>query len=111
MPSQLYKLFAFSQAPQDGLYIKNEPQIISLVAPYLTLLSPDMHSTEPAAMMTQDSQICANAAVVFVPAKTPVKLEATDDGLDVWVAAVNTQVFQGEANSARHVKSTRCSFR
>lgn len=35
------------------------------------------------------------AAVVFVPAKTPVKLEATDDGLDVWVASVNAQVFQG----------------
>ena len=35
------------------------------------------------------------AGVVFVPAKTPVKLEATDDGLDVWIAAVNPQAFQG----------------
>ncbi|CAK0769933.1 hypothetical protein CVIRNUC_003717 [Coccomyxa viridis] len=33
-------------------------------------------------------------SVVFVPAKTPVKLEATDDGLDVWIAAVNPQAFQ-----------------
>ena len=40
--------------------------------------------------------IVCDTAVVFVPAKTPVKLEATDDGLDVWVAAVNPQVFQGE---------------
>ena len=41
------------------------------------------------------------AGVVFVPAKTPVKLEATDDGLDVWIAAVNPQAFQGEFSHPR----------
>ena len=70
-----------------------------------------MYSTEPAAMTTpRTDRLCVDAAVVFVPAKTPVKLEATDDGLDVWVAAVNTQVFQGEVNSAEHMRSTRCTF-
>ena len=41
------------------------------------------------------------AGVVFVPAKTPVKLEATDDGLDVWIAAVNPQAFQGQFRDLR----------
>ena len=50
------------------------------------------HSRIPAACQ---HSIC-HAGVVFVPAKTPVKLEATDDGLDVWIAAVNPQAFQGE---------------
>ena len=50
------------------------------------------HSRIPAACQ----RIICLAGVVFVPAKTPVKLEATDDGLDVWIAAVNPQAFQGE---------------
>lgn len=43
--------------------------------------------------------LCMIAAVVFVPAKTPVKLEATDDGIDIWVASVNTQAFEGELHA------------
>ncbi|CAL5220012.1 g1957 [Coccomyxa viridis] len=42
----------------------------------------------------QKTILLKTGSVVFVPAKTPVKLEATDDGLDVWIAAVNPQVFQ-----------------
>ena len=30
-----------------------------------------------------------------------MKLEATDDGLDVWIAAVNPQAFQGEFSHPR----------
>ena len=52
--------------------------------------------------------IVCDTAVVFVPAKTPVKLEATDDGLDVWVAAVNPQVFQGETCKSKMLQQAWC---
>ncbi len=43
---------------------------------------------------------CCAAVVVLIPARLPITVEATEDGVDVWIAGVNPQAFkQGEPSS------------
>ena len=34
-----------------------------------------------------------SAEVLFIPARLPIMVEGTEDGVDVWIAGVNQQVF------------------